>query len=107
MNESSRKVGNVLESIELSNSRNRDFKIDIVIEIRRIFEARGLTQTAAAELAGLARPDLSNILRGQLKGYSVERLLRVLTALGQDVEIVVRPGKGTNKPAIVTVKSAR
>jgi len=44
----------------------------------------------AAELLGLSQPDVSRLLRGQFRDYSVERLLRLLMALGRDVDIVIR-----------------
>lgn len=52
---------------------------------------RGLSQTGAAALMGMPQPDVSAIVCGRLKGFSVERLIRALNALGNDVEIVVRP----------------
>ncbi len=97
---------NVFADIGLPEAADHQLKADIVIEIKRVLEVRGLTQTAAASLAGLAQPDLSNILRGRMKGYSIERPLRVLTALDQDVEIVVRPRIRADQPAQVTVTSA-
>ena len=52
--------------------------------------ARGLKQVEAAELFGVKQPDISKMLRGDFRQFSVERLLRFLVALGQDVVIVVR-----------------
>lgn len=106
MTEAIHESRNVFADIGLPDAADHQLKADIVIEIKRVLEARGLTQTAAASLAGLAQPDLSNILRGRMKGFSVERLLRVLTALDQDVEIVVRPRSRADQPAQVTVISA-
>ena len=51
---------------------------------------RGLTQTEAARLLGLSQPDVSRLLRGDFREYSLERLLRLLTTLGRDVDIVIR-----------------
>lgn len=106
MTEAIHESRNVFADIGLPDAADHQLKADIVIEIKRVLEVRGLTQTAAAGLAGLAQPDLSNILRGRIKGFSVERLLRVLTALDQDVEIVVRPRSRDDLPAKVTVISA-
>jgi predicted XRE-type DNA-binding protein len=50
-----------------------------------------LTQGAAARLLGLDPPKVSALVRGRLKGFSVGRRFRCLNALGQDIEIVVRP----------------
>ena len=68
-------------------------KAGLVVKIDRIIRHRGLTQTAAARAMGIDQPKVSAILAGQFRGYSVERLMRFLVALGQDVEIVVKPRK--------------
>ena len=73
---------------------------------RQALKARGLKQVAAAKLFGVKQPDISNTLRGDFRQFSVERLLRFLVALGQDVEIVVRPHKGTRKAAQMRVTDA-
>jgi predicted XRE-type DNA-binding protein len=62
---------------------------------------RGLKQVAAADLFGIKQPDVSKMLRGEFRQFSVERLLRFLVALDQDVEIVVKPHRGRNNaPAL-------
>ena len=61
--------------------------------IDRTIRQRRLTQTAAAQLMGIDQQKVSAMLTGQLRGYSVERLMRFLVALGHDVEIVVKPVK--------------
>jgi predicted XRE-type DNA-binding protein len=48
------------------------------------------SQANAAKLTGIAQPDLSNLLHGKFPGFSIERLLLMLTAFGRDVELVVR-----------------
>jgi predicted XRE-type DNA-binding protein len=65
-------------------------KAGLVTRIRDIIETIGLTQTQAAERMGLSQPDVSRLLRGQFRDVSVERLMRMLTRLGYDVDIVVR-----------------
>ena len=60
-------------------------------EISRLIEALDLTQAEAAELLQASQPDVSNIVRGRLSSFALERLSRYLNALGQDVEIRVRP----------------
>jgi predicted XRE-type DNA-binding protein len=52
---------------------------------------RGLTQTQAADILGIKQPYVSALMRGQSENFSVERLMDFLTALGQDMEITVRP----------------
>jgi predicted XRE-type DNA-binding protein len=65
-------------------------KEQLVLKIREIIRARGLTQTEAAKLLGLTQPRLSAILRGQFHGVSERKLIACLTSLGRDVEIVVK-----------------
>jgi predicted XRE-type DNA-binding protein len=52
----------------------------------------------AAELFGIRQPDVSKMLRGELRQFSVERLFRFLVALDQDVEIVVKPRNKNSTP---------
>jgi predicted XRE-type DNA-binding protein len=90
--------GNVFADLGLSDPEERLAKADLAIAISREIQSRGLTQAEAAELLGVAQPDVSNLMRGRLSGYSIERLTRLLNALGQDVEIRIRPaGKGEQR----------
>jgi Helix-turn-helix domain len=43
------------------------------------------------------QPDLSNLLNGKFRGFSIERLMMMLTAFGRDVEVVVRPAARSKK----------
>lgn len=90
--------GNVFADLGLPDPDERLAKADLAIAIGREIDSRGLTQAEAAELLGVAQPDVSNLVRGRLSGYSIERLTRLLNALGQDVEIRIRPtGAGTER----------
>ena len=57
--------------------------------LQDVIADRKLSQAKAAALLGIAQPDLSNVLRGRFRGYSVG-LRHFLTALGCELEIVVR-----------------
>jgi predicted XRE-type DNA-binding protein len=48
------------------------------------------TQVAAAAVMGIDQPKVSALLNGRLSSFSSERLMRLLTALGQDADITVR-----------------
>jgi predicted XRE-type DNA-binding protein len=85
--------GNVFADLGLREPEERLAKADLAIAISREIDSRGLTQTEAAELLGVAQPEVSNLMRGRLAGYSIERLTRLLNALGQDVEIRIRPSR--------------
>jgi len=68
-------------------------------------EAQGLTQTAAARIFGATLPDVSKMLRGDFRQFSVERLMRFLALRGRDVKIIVVPTK--REPQITVTALAR
>jgi predicted XRE-type DNA-binding protein len=85
--------GNVFADLGLAEAEEHLIKAGLVVKIGRILRQRELTQAAAAQLMGIDQPKVSAMLAGQFRGYSVERLMRFLVALGHDVEIVVKPRK--------------
>ncbi|MBS1831111.1 MAG: XRE family transcriptional regulator [Acidobacteria bacterium] len=85
--------GNVFADLGLPDAEEHAVKAGLALKIQTVLTRRRLTQAAAAELMGIDQPKVSAILSGQFRGYSVERLMRFLVALGHDVEIVVKPSK--------------
>jgi predicted XRE-type DNA-binding protein len=85
--------GSVFADLGLADAEEHLIKAGLVVKIDRILRQRELTQSAAAQLMGIDQPKVSAMLAGQFRGYSVERLMRFLVALGHDVEIVVKPRK--------------
>ncbi len=102
-NEVIESCGNVFADIGLPNPDEHLLKADIVIQLKRLIADRKLTQTKAASLIGIAQSDLSNVLGGHFRGYSVERLMRLMTAFDQDIEIRIRPRADTTRPAHISV----
>jgi predicted XRE-type DNA-binding protein len=86
-------TGNVFADLDLPDADEHLVKAGLVVKIDRVVRQRKLTQAAAAQLMGIDQPKVSAMLGGQFRGYSVERLMRFLVALGHDVEIVVKPRK--------------
>ena len=78
-------------------------KAGLVARLAHLIRAGKLTQTAAAQRLGVKQPDLSNILRGHFRGYSVERLMHMLAAFDQDIDIVVRPRKKPGSGGRITL----
>ena len=83
--------GNVYADLGIKNPDEHALKAELVRQIAAVMKDQELTQTAAARRVGIEQPDVSKLLRGHFRKFSVERLMRFLVALGQDVEIVVRP----------------
>lgn len=99
------KVGdNVFADLGRPNAVELLAKAELVRGIRHLIAARGLAQAAAASLLGIAQPDVSNLHRGRLAGFSMERLYRFLNALGQDVQIVVQPKPRSRARATVRAR---
>ena len=92
---------NVFKDIGVPNAEEHLVKAKLVFKIDTIMKSRRLKQVEAAELFGVRQPDVSKMLRGDFRQFSVERLLRFLVALNQNVEIVVTPHRDTkNAPAL-------
>jgi predicted XRE-type DNA-binding protein len=66
-------------------------KAELVARVQDIVTDRKLSQTAVAELVGASQPDISRMLKGRYREISVERIIRMLTRLGCEVDIVVKP----------------
>ena len=86
--------GNVFADLNVAEPEEELAKAQLAVHIRDAIKRRRLTQAEAARLVGLDQPKISALVNGRLTGFSSDRLLRCLTALGQDVEIVVRPRTG-------------
>ena len=66
-------------------------KARLTLRIYRLIKQSGLTQAEAGNLLGIKQPNVSALMRNRSGTFSVERLMKFLTALGQDIEITVRP----------------
>ncbi|MGH9448040.1 MAG: helix-turn-helix domain-containing protein, partial [Terriglobia bacterium] len=83
--------GNVFADLGLSHPQRELLKARLTLQIYRLIKASRLTQAQAGEILSVRQPLVSALMRGQSGAFSVERLMDFLTALGQDVEITVRP----------------
>lgn len=92
----------IFTELGLPNAEEHQLKAAFVAELERLMAKRDMTQTDAAKLVGMKQPDLSKLLRGQFKLVSVERLMRMLTAFDQDVEITVKPHRKRGESGRVT-----
>ena len=98
--------GNVFADLGLPEPDLRLVKAALALELTRLIRACGLTQEVIAEQLGIDQPKVSNLLRGRLAGFSTERLLGFLTALGRDVEIAVKAAPGSRRQGRVRVIAA-
>jgi predicted XRE-type DNA-binding protein len=82
--------GNVFADLGFAEPEEELTKAQLASHIRQTIKRQRLTQMAAAGLMGIDQPKVSALLNGHLANFSSDRLMRLLTALGQDVEIMVR-----------------
>ena len=82
---------NVYADLGYEQSEEMRAKADLVFRLAHIITERGLTQVQAAEALGLPQPKVSALLRGHFSGFSLERIVRLLIVLDNDVAIVVTP----------------
>lgn len=85
--------GNVFADLGLPNPEQEMMKARLTVQIYHIIRERGLTQAQAAKALGIKQPHVSLLMRNRAGSFSVGRLMEFLTALGQDVEIAVRPSR--------------
>ena len=85
-----RGTNNVFADLGYSDAETHLLKAKLVSRIQQAINAQKLTQVAAAKRMGLSQPDVSRLLNGQFRDVSVERLIRLLTRLGCDVDITIR-----------------
>ena len=107
-NESVVKEGssNVFADLGMPEPEEELAKAQLASHIREAIRQRKLTQAATAALVGLDQPKISALINGRLTGFSSDRLLRCLTALGQDVEIVVTKSRHSRDRGRLRVREA-
>jgi len=98
-----RSSGNVFADLGLPQPEDRLAKAELARKISELIAERRLTQLEAAALLRIDQPKISALVRGRLAGFSLERLVRFLNALGRDVRIVVTPKARGRRRAILSV----
>ncbi len=79
--------GNVFADLGLQEAEERLLKAMLATKIAQLIAAKGWTQAQTAAKIALDQPKVSRLLRGQLSGFSADRLFAVLNRLGHSVEV--------------------
>lgn len=95
-----RSSGNVFSDLGLKNAAEKKTKVRLAVAINDILGKSHLSQAAAAERLGISQPKVSALANYRLEGFSVERLMNFLNALGRDVEIIIRRPESRRSPGI-------
>jgi predicted XRE-type DNA-binding protein len=97
---------NVFEDLGYPDASERQAKLRLAYALNQVLDERELTQADAAKLLGLNQPKVSALRHYKLAGFSVERLMTLLTALDQDVEIVIKRKPRSRRAARISVSAA-
>jgi predicted XRE-type DNA-binding protein len=97
--------GNVYADLGYENPEEMLLKAQLVLLLSQAIKAKGLNQYQAVEMLGIDQPKVSALVRGQFRGYSLERLFRFLNALDLDVEVSVKSKPEDKERSYTTVGS--
>ncbi|MEK6629678.1 MAG: helix-turn-helix transcriptional regulator [Acidobacteriota bacterium] len=101
-----RGTGNVFADLGYPDAAERQAKLRLACALNQVLDQRKLTQAEAAKVLGVGQPKISALRRYKLAGFSVERLMTLLTALDQDVEIVIRQKPRSRRDGRISVVAA-
>ena len=97
---------NVFADLEMADADEKLAKAELALKINQILKKRHLKQTEAAKLLGIDQAKISLLNRGRLSAFSIERLVRFLNLLNQDVEIIIRGSRRRSHHGTFRVVSA-
>jgi predicted XRE-type DNA-binding protein len=98
--------GNVFADLRLPDAIALDIKVQLAVEINRLIKDRKLTRVAAAKCLEVSQPKIFALSSYKLGGFSVDRLMRFLLALGQDLEIRISARHAAHAPGRIVVRRA-
>ena len=101
-----RGTGNLFADLGYPDAEERQTKLRLAQAINAVIKRRRLAQAAAGARMGINQPKVSALANYRLDGFSVERLMAFLTALDQDVEIVIRNKPRSRATGRITVSAA-
>ena len=99
--------GNIFADLGFPDAEERMAKVNLALQINTLIKRKKLTQKQAAELLDIDQPKISALSTGKLAGFSLERLFRFLTILGQDIIINITPKARSKKIAHVIVNTSK
>jgi predicted XRE-type DNA-binding protein len=102
-NRIARGTGNVFADLGFLDAAERRAKLRLAYALNELLYGRKLSQAEAAKVLGVSQPKVSALRNYKLAGFSVERLMNLLTALDQDVEVVIRQKPRSRKAARISV----
>ena len=98
--------GNVFVDLGFADAGERTLRVKLAMQLNELIAERALTQTKVSALFGIPQPHVSDLKNYRLTRFSSERLMRFLTLLDRDVEIVIRAKARSRGAGLVSVRVA-
>lgn len=95
--------GDVFVDLGLADAGERNLRVELAMRVNDLIGARPLTQARVAALFGIPQPHVSELKNYKLSRFSSERLMRFITLLDRDVEIVIRPKAKGHRSGMLSV----
>lgn len=99
--------GNVFADLGVDNPEEALAKSELARQIAKIIKEKKLTQKQAAEILDIDQPKISALIRGRLRSFSLERLIKFLNELGQDVRILISPAQSQSERGHTWISESR
>jgi len=80
---------NIFTDLDLPDAENLKLRLDLMIAIRQWLESSGMTQADAAVQLGTSQPLLNDVIKGRYERFTIDRLVKMLEAVGKHVSISV------------------
>jgi len=97
---------NVVADLGYPDAAERQAKLRLAYALNQLLEQRGLSQSEAAKVLSVTQPKVSALRNYKLAGFSVERLMNLLIALDQDIDIVIRRKSRSRNAGRISVIAA-
>lgn len=97
---------NVFADLGFADAQERQQKVRLAAAVNTILDSQALNQTQMAAQLGISQPQISNLRSYKLERISVERLMRFLTLLNRDIDIVIRQKKSRGKIGEIAILEA-
>jgi predicted XRE-type DNA-binding protein len=96
-------TGNVFRDLGLADSEDRKLRVQLAVRLNELIDEQRLSQAAVAKRFGISQPHVSDLRNYKLSRFSSERLVRFITLLDRDVDIVIRPRDSAHETGHVAV----
>lgn len=96
-------TGDVFIDLGFADAGERKLRVQLALRVNDLISERNLTQTKAAALFCIPQPHVSELKNYKLSRFSSERLMRFITLLDRDVEILIRPKAKGHTSGLVSV----